>query len=685
MAILKKCLTSFMIVSLLGMNFLGGTKVQAEGEEPVDSQTDPPVVEMADQVDLSNLNSFSITGTAEADSGIGMEISDEYGNYAGGPTSTDGEGKFGYESLNLSGFWNGPLTFKFTVTDPAGNTNYTTKVINKDASDILPPSFDLTETVKYVNQNEYIVSGSALPNTKVYIFVSDESGKQVLGQAGVNGSGNFTAPLDISSLNDGMLTFKLGIEDSAAYELSGFSTDTIEKNTVSSLQFTNDEFINLENETSYLLSGTADPNVEIYFHLGTLSNEGQQPIISDANGNFSFAIDTSPLSDENYILSLTYQNLAGETIESESGTIIKDTQAPELPTSIDIDSVVNQVNVGAVNLSGTGEPGTSVHYEIADLENNVFTAGDIPVNNDGTFGEILNLNGMQDGPGAVIAYSIDAAGNRSEGFISDGFIKDTVAPAISEFNANLSTVTSADQAIILTGVADPFTRIVLSVTINAEIGFLETETDENGLFSFELDSSGLPSGTINFAANAVDENNNVSVALEQNVLIAIEDTTAPVIFEFSANKDTITEQGEELILSGITEPLAHIVLTIMLNEESAQLEADADVNGNFTFNIDTSSFSNGTATFIVCAIDESGNESATQELNVLIAFEEDVVDDTDDIDNSGTITTTSTTFDSDLIGDTLPLSGSRNALPILLSLLFFLPVGLAQRKKKVSE
>lgn len=556
-----------------------------------DNQTDTPAFEIDAQVDMSNFHNFIVRGSAEPYSEIGIEITDEFGNMTGGYAIVEPDGNFESNPIDLATLWDGELTIKVVVTDDMENVNEATQTIQKEASDLQAPSFELTENVNLSNQENYIISGSGDPGATVYAYISDELGEIVAEEFDVDENGDFDGPLNLSGFSDGTLTFKLGLANSDG-ELSGFSIDTIEKNTVvAEIEFINDNYLNFDNPSELRVQGVTEPNVEITYHLTDGTDELTDVLFADENGEFDFSIDTSSLPDGDYELFLVTKNSVGNELESEHRSIVKDVTPPESPV-IEIEDV-NQSNVEAVKFSGISEPGSRVYFVIVDKDDNTIKGDELLADEDGHFEVLLDLSELPDGEAAVYAFSIDENQNSSEEISAIGFIKDTVAPVILEFNSDRETVTAADQLVTLSGTTEPFAYIVLTFTLKGEAILIDTYADENGNFSFEpLDLSISKNGMIKFAVCTMDESGNESAKLEQNVLLSI-----------AGN--------------------------------------DANEDPNTTSNT-----------------------------------------------NSGTISTTSTittTSSDDPTSDTLPLSGLKTILPILISLMLFVPVSMIQRRKSVRK
>lgn len=184
--------------------------------------TTPPAIQILSvpaYVNTANVTAVPVTGTAEAGTTITLTAADTVpAHTVTAVTTASGTGAWSFTTLNLAGLDQGTLTYTATAKDAAGNTG--TPATATDTKDTIAPAAPtLTTPQTYVyggNLTSFPVNGTAEAGSSVTLTVTDPgSANTVSRTVTASGTGTWTLGADLSSLNDGALTFKAAARDAA--------------------------------------------------------------------------------------------------------------------------------------------------------------------------------------------------------------------------------------------------------------------------------------------------------------------------------------------------------------------------------------------------------------------------------------------------------------------------------------
>ncbi|POT56297.1 Ig-like domain repeat protein [Citrobacter amalonaticus] len=346
-----------------------------------------------------------------------------------------------------------------------------------------------------------------------------------------------------------------------------------------------------------------------------------------ADGTWEFT-PPAALGDGKHILTATASDGAGnEGSESNSFTLLVDTNAPNAPQILSATIVVGTDNVVLANgsttnqetplLSGTGEPGATIA-----IYNNGVELDTVQVNSQGKW-TWQPANDLAEGLNVLTATATDAAGNVSpvSGVYSitidtvppaqpdAPLVTDNVAPVVGNVASGGAT---NDTTPTFSGTGEVGSTIII-YNNNVEIG--RTTVGDNGAWSFTPDAL-TPDTTYVITTTETDIAGNISQPSDPVTLTI--DTTAPTdpTIGFATDDDSnptsnfnsgATTDDSTPVIHGTGEIGSIITL---FNGSTILGQVTVDGTGNWTLPV-TSPLSDGTWTLTAVAKDAAGNTSGT--------------------------------------------------------------------------
>ncbi|WP_261701567.1 Ig-like domain-containing protein [Staphylococcus equorum] len=422
-----------------------------------------------------------VTGTGEVGSTITVKFPDgrvvtgtvnDQGNYAIDiPTNVDLVGK---EELVV------------TSTDGAGNVSPETRETVKDVTVPVAP------TVSEVTSEDTQVTGTGEPGSTITVKLPD--GSVVTGT--VDSQGNYVIDLPVDKKLNGNEELVVTSTDGAG----NVSPET--RVTVKDATAPNAPAVNEVTSESTQVTGTGEPGstITVKFPDGSVVTS-----TADNQGNYAIDLPIDKKLNGNEELVVTSTDGAGN-VSAETGLTVKDTTAPDAPT-------VNEVTSEGTQVTGTGEPGSTITVKFPDGSVVTGVADD-----KGNYAIDLPIDKKLKGNEELVVTSTDGAGNVSrEAKVK---VKDTTAPAAPTVNK----VTSGDTKV--TGTGEPGSTI----TVKFPNGTIVTgRADNQGNYVINIpsiidlnpgdtiqvssiDKSGNMSGTTTIIVN----NSSVSITKQAN-------------------------------------------------------------------------------------------------------------------------------------------------------------------------
>ncbi|NKQ37900.1 MAG: S8 family serine peptidase, partial [Methanosarcinales archaeon] len=473
-------------------------------------------------INIANLTTVEITGTAEADSTVEARLTD-----ATSPTpiivtatgTADSAGAF-IITLNATTLIDGPISVDAKATDVARNIGpWSTPIsVTKDTAaptitidSVTTPTNITTQTITGTVEAGATVAMSSTTGTSFGTVTVTGTTWSVVATL-VEGTNNITATATDVDGNEGTATDTIvldtiappapSIPDLAAADDSGIS-DT-------------DNITNLT--TGLTFSGTAEVDSTVELFAGANS---KGTVVATAD-NWSFDI---ALAAGTHSITVTAKDAAGNVSAASTAlSVTIDTTAPVAPTAVAVTgNVINIANLTTVEVTGTAEADSTVEVRLTDAATPpviVIATGTADATT-GAFSITVNATTLIDGPILVDAKATDVAGNIGPWSTAISVTKDTAAPTITIDSVTTPTATTTQA---LTGTMEAGA----TVTLSSDTATFENVTPATTTWSVVAT---LAEGTNNITATATDVAGNEGTATDTIVL----DTTAPAVSSIPAD------------------------------------------------------------------------------------------------------------------------------------------------------
>ncbi|MBU2871314.1 hypothetical protein [Colwellia sp. E2M01] len=631
---------------------LGGNSSQASTIKLKDTQAQITI-----NVDTNEDTADNVINAAEQNQ---VDISGTVTNIEDGQdvkvTITDGTKTISIDSVIVSGVWqiddadlsslsDGTLTYSVTAIDVAGNpataSTTTIKDSNAEITINVNTNEDVTDnTVNAAEQNQVDISGivTNIENGQSVTLTITDGTNSLISNAIVTAGAWQVDDVNLSSLNDGTLTYSVEVNDLAGNPATA-STTTI-KDTQAAITIdvdtnadTADNVINAVESTGVVISGTVT-NVEDGQTVTVEVTDDTDTLTFNAvinAGTWQTVADLSSLADGTLNYSATVTDVAGNPADAAT-TSEKDTQASitiVVNSNADTsDNVINAAEQNQVDISGTVtniEDNQAITLTVTDGTN---TLTFNTTTNAGIWQVTEDLSSLTDGTLTYAVEVIDVAGNPATANTTT--TKDTQAEITIEVNTNEDTTDNIINALESTQVAISGTvtniedgqTVNLTVTDGTNTLTFNTTTDA-GIWQVTEDLSSLTDGTLTYAVEVIDVVGNPANANTTTT----KDTKANITIEVDTNADTTDDtinkvESTEVNIFGATtniEPGQTVTLTVTDGSNTLTFEAlvgAINANSWLVKNADLSSLTDGELTYTVDVIDVAGNPaSATTTTN----------------------------------------------------------------------
>ncbi|GAB4070991.1 hypothetical protein GCM10028777_37860 [Angustibacter speluncae] len=338
------------------------------------------------------------------------------------------------------------------------------------------------------------------------------------------------------------------------------------------------------------VTGTAEPGTTV-----TVTVDGAVVGTAPVDGSGAWTLTVAvPLADGPHTVQATAADGAGNTSPpSATNTFTVDTAAPAAPV-VTAPADASVTADSTPTYTGTAEPGSSVTVSVDGAAVGTVTA-------DATTGAwtLTPAAPLADGPHAVAATAVDAAGSPSPPSATNTFTVDTAAPAAPVVVAPPNGSTTSDSTPTIAGTAEPGA----TVTVQLDGATLGTTT-ASGTGSWSVTPAApLADGPHTVSATATDAAGTTSPASATTTFTV--DTTAPAPPVVVAPADGSTTTDQTPTVSGTAEPGSTVTVLV---DRVAVGTTPADGTGAWSL-VTPTPLTEGPHEVSATATDGSGNTS----------------------------------------------------------------------------
>ncbi|MGO4234732.1 beta strand repeat-containing protein [Pseudarthrobacter sp. YAF2] len=399
----------------------------------------------------------------------------------------------------------GTHTLTYFATDKVGNAGSAqSQTVRIDTQAPAAPGLSVPAYVFSGNVSSVPVSGTAEAGAKITLVASDAgSAHSVPVTVTASGTGTWSASLDLSSLNQGTVTYSATATD-AAGNTGPARTATSTKDTLAPAAAQGvsvPTYVNSAGVGAVPVSGTAEAGAGVT--VSATSPGSATPVTGTATsvgGTWSMNLNLGSLGDGTVTYNVTVKDAAGNTSGPATATDTKDTVAPVL--TLDTLPNVLKGNLTSYQVSGTNDSGLRVNLTVSDASTSIPATASGSNWNTGN----LNLSTLQDSSPmnvpniTIVAITADAAGNTTT--VTTKVIKDIAAPTV--------------------------TGVTLVNGGGAQgLGKAEQGDSLTIQFSEQIDATKICSNWTNNGTQTLSGNNNVTVNISATNQLTVTSSTCP--------------------------------------------------------------------------------------------------------------------------------------------------------------
>ena len=393
------------------------------------------------------------------------------------------------------------------------------------------------------------ITGLTDPNLRVSLYNEDGD---LIAQTRASQDGDFRFSLSDTGLDEGANTLTIVAENVEGNTNEVSKTVHLDTSASLTLSIHNDEGIiqaASTNDNSPGFAGTAEAHSDIVVRVYDAGGNIiwlSEAIRTDNDGQW--VVPESSLrsyDDGEYRVEATVIDLAGNThsqetaFEIDTHTITPTIAINNEQLGLD-DAHTNHQNL---ELHGSAEENSIIHMIITDTLDNdqVVTEVQIQVDDEGNWSYNTTDLNLSDGNYRATIFSTDEPGNDSEQ-VSIDWTLDTQAPELewslrSEMDTGVSDVDLITRLenFIIEGTTEPNTLVSLFSQEGALL--IQTMSDEQGAFEFEIDESLVTEGNNFFTIQAIDLASN-ETSVSHTIVV---DTDAEITLLIERNPDAVIE------------------------------------------------------------------------------------------------------------------------------------------------
>ncbi|WP_243387398.1 LysM peptidoglycan-binding domain-containing protein [Bacillus kexueae] len=250
------------------------------------------LIEQLDDISRQNVSSYKIKGTTEQNATVFVTISDGYKQTVFETKASD-TGDFTIE-LNGSEWKDGLIFIRIEAIDELGNRGAIfEKQIQKDT--VQPTSVVISNHLGEINssnQRDFVIRGTSEEDGAI-VKIHASDGQNDLEKTALVTNGTFEIPIDVSTLQDGLITFSVSQRDEVGNESDSVKF-SINKDTESVTPVILESLVrNIGGAFSYLIKGKGEEGATI--SLTITSNIGSETFQLTAleDGSFNFEMNVT--------------------------------------------------------------------------------------------------------------------------------------------------------------------------------------------------------------------------------------------------------------------------------------------------------------------------------------------------------------------------------------------------------
>ncbi|MCE9548322.1 MAG: FKBP-type peptidyl-prolyl cis-trans isomerase [Planctomycetia bacterium] len=287
------------------------------------SATTFSITSVTSPVNAANAASASVNGTGAIGTSVSLVVSDGTHSSAAKTTIVGANGTWSITGIDLSALSDGTITYTATGTR-AGTTSTSALNATKDSAVPTVAVNSVTNSIGLGNQHATSASGTGEAGASISVSVSDGTHTTTAVTTTVAGNGTWTVSnIDVSSLNDGTITFKATATDAASNTATSSKTAT--KDTVAPAvavtTVTNPISTGNSGNTSASGTGEAGASISVVASDGTNSTAAVTTTVS-AGGVWSVSgLAVTTLNDGTITFKATATDTAGNTATSSLSSV----------------------------------------------------------------------------------------------------------------------------------------------------------------------------------------------------------------------------------------------------------------------------------------------------------------------------------------------------------------------------
>jgi methionine-rich copper-binding protein CopC len=581
--------------------------------------TPAPSVSFPPGVTVNSSNpTLHVLGTTEDGVGVAVVAVDHLDNTTTPVTTTASNTDGSYDAvIDTTSLADGTLTITSTATDAAGNTSTGSNTISKDATPSGTPTITVFDPVNNANKGTLRpVSGKAMPGDTVNVWLTDSTSNTPVSEQDnvpVDGSGDWSANLDASTLADGPITaHAVDIDPSSNASAEATKVTIKDTGVPAAPTYSAPTWVNDATKSAVPISGTdGEPGTTVHL-VTTDSGAGTDTVDLPVQGDGTWAttLDLHSFAEGtiNYVATVVDQ--AGNQSSNTSTSSTKDTVAPGAPAAPTLSGPAADTSV--VTATGSGTTG--------DTEQVSMTSDGGPGRATGSSGVVssaysvpVDASSLADGTLTAIATETDPAGNTSADSLPATVIKDTTAPlaVVSTVPADGSSVqtTPTLSATFNEQLDLAQSTVTLKDSVGAVLGHTApTLSADKKTISVSPTNSPLAEADgyqLLFAVTELSHNETANPTVTFTV-----DRTAPGAPVIGSVADVSGGNVGSVPVAGTAaEPGGTINVTLTDGTHSATAHAPVANDGTWTSAVDASGLSEGPVTATATQTDAAGNES----------------------------------------------------------------------------